>query len=94
VQVRRSSVTPTLVSQGLGEPDLVVLDPSREGAGRAVSAALAGLRPAPRRIVYVACDPSSFSRDLRVLLDAGWALESLRAFDIFPMTEHIELVAA
>jgi len=67
---------------GTGEPDLVVLDPSREGAGRAVSAALAGLRPAPRRIVYVACDPSSFSRDLRVLLDAGWALESLRAFDI------------
>ena len=94
VQVRRSSVTPTLVSQGLGEPDLVVLDPSREGAGRAVSAALAGLRPAPRPIAYVACDPSSFSRDLRVLLDAGWALESLRAFDIFPMTEHIELVAA
>ena len=45
-------------------------------------------------MVYVSCDPSSFSRDLRVLLDADWTLTSLRAFDIFPMTEHVELVAA
>jgi tRNA/tmRNA/rRNA uracil-C5-methylase (TrmA/RlmC/RlmD family) len=41
----------------------------------------------------VSCDPSSFSRDLRVLLDSDWSLTSLRAFDIFPMTEHVELVA-
>jgi tRNA/tmRNA/rRNA uracil-C5-methylase (TrmA/RlmC/RlmD family) len=43
-------------------------------------------------VVYVSCDPSSFSRDIRVLLDARWTLTSLRAFDIFPMTEHVELV--
>ena len=47
-----------------------------------------------RRIVYVSCDPASFARDLRVLLDEGWRLSELRAFDIFPMTEHVELVAA
>jgi tRNA/tmRNA/rRNA uracil-C5-methylase (TrmA/RlmC/RlmD family) len=41
----------------------------------------------------VACEPSSFGRDIRVLLDAGWRLTGLRAFDIFPMTEHVELVA-
>jgi tRNA/tmRNA/rRNA uracil-C5-methylase (TrmA/RlmC/RlmD family) len=56
-------------------------------------ASLTALRPGPRRIVYVACDPASFARDLRVLLEAGWTLGSLRAFDLFPMTEHIELVA-
>ena len=46
-----------------------------------------------RRIVYVSCDPASFARDVRVLLDAGWTLQSLRAFDLFPMTSHVEVVA-
>ena len=72
-------------------PDLVVLDPPRAGAGLAVTRALARLRP--RRLVYVACDPASFARDLRVLLDGGWSLIGLRGFDLFPMTEHVELVA-
>jgi tRNA/tmRNA/rRNA uracil-C5-methylase (TrmA/RlmC/RlmD family) len=40
----------------------------------------------------VACDPASFARDLRVMLDARWSIRSLRAFDLFPMTEHVELV--
>jgi tRNA/tmRNA/rRNA uracil-C5-methylase (TrmA/RlmC/RlmD family) len=56
-----------------------------------VAKAIVGL--APRRVAYVACDPATFARDLRVFLDAGWSLASLRAFDIFPMTEHVELVA-
>ena len=46
-----------------------------------------------RRLVYVSCDPASFGRDARVLLHAGWTLTSIRGFDIFPMTEHVELVA-
>ncbi len=57
----------------------------------AVARALVALRP--RRLAYVACDPASFARDLRVFLDAGWTMPSLRALDIFPMTEHVELVA-
>jgi tRNA/tmRNA/rRNA uracil-C5-methylase (TrmA/RlmC/RlmD family) len=93
VKIRKAAVTPPLVTETLGDVDLVVLDPSREGAGRAVMASLAALDPGPRRIVYVACDPASFARDLRVLLDAGWVLPSLQAFDLFPMTEHVELVA-
>ncbi len=93
VRIRKAAVTAALVDETLGDVDFVVLDPSREGAGRSVMAALAGLQPGPRRIVYVACDPASFARDLRVLLDAGWGLGSLRGFDLFPMTEHIELVA-
>ena len=93
VEVVKAAVTPALVTDRVRGVDLVVLDPSREGAGRAVMASLAALQPGPRRLVYVACDPASFARDLRVLLDAGWALRSLKGFDLFPMTEHVELVA-
>jgi tRNA/tmRNA/rRNA uracil-C5-methylase (TrmA/RlmC/RlmD family) len=93
VQVFKGAITAALVRERLGNVHLAVLDPSREGAGRAVMASLAALQPGARRIVYVACDPASFARDLRVLLDAGWVLHSLKAFDLFPMTYHVELVA-
>ena len=92
VEVVRGAVTGAVVSRRLGRPDLVVLDPPRAGAGRPVIEALAGLDPAPRRIAYVSCEPAAFARDLRILLDAGWSLGALRAFDLFPMTEHVELV--
>ncbi len=94
LRVKRASITPNLVKNGIGKPDVVILDPAREGAGKAVMAALQDHAPALRRVVYVSCDPSSFSRDIRILLDADWTLTSLRAYDIFPMTEHVELVAA
>lgn len=71
--------------------DLVVLDPPRKGAGRKVMEQV--LAREPRRIAYVACDPAALARDLRTALDAGWAVESLRAFDLFPMTHHVEAVA-
>ncbi len=93
MRVKRAEVTPRLVTSGIGHPDIVVLDPAREGAGTEVVRALAAHRSL-RRIVYVACDPSSFARDLRAMLTVGWHLAELRAFDIFPMTEHVELVAA
>ncbi|HZB51100.1 MAG TPA: class I SAM-dependent RNA methyltransferase, partial [Mycobacteriales bacterium] len=90
-EVRAARVTPGLLG-GLGlHPDLVVLDPPRSGAGTEVMAAL--LELGPRAIGYVACDPASFARDLRVALDAGWELRALRAFDCFPMTSHVETVA-
>ena len=92
VEILRADVTPALVQRRLGRPDLVVLDPARAGAGRAVLSALVGLDPPPRRLAYVSCEPAPFARDLRVALDAGWTLGSLRAFDLFPMTEHVELV--
>ncbi|CAA9360779.1 MAG: 23S rRNA (Uracil-5-) -methyltransferase RumA [uncultured Frankineae bacterium] len=90
VRIRTAAVSPEVLARA-GSPDLVVLDPPRSGAGLEVTRALAGLRP--RRLAYVACDPASFARDLRVLLDAGWTLASLRGLDLFPMTEHVELVA-
>ena len=58
VEVVRAEVAPGLVARRLGRPDLVVLDPARAGAGRAVMAALCGLDPPPRRIAYVSCEPA------------------------------------
>lgn len=69
----------------------IVLDPPRAGAGREVTAALARLRPA--QIVYVACDPVALARDAGTLRQLGWRLETLRAFDLFPHTHHLEAVA-
>jgi tRNA/tmRNA/rRNA uracil-C5-methylase (TrmA/RlmC/RlmD family) len=94
LRVLEGEVTPTLVESGLGRPDIVILDPAREGAGTGVMRSLGALTPTVRTVIYVSCDPSSFGRDIRVLLDEGWHLTGLRAFDIFPMTEHVELVAA
>jgi tRNA/tmRNA/rRNA uracil-C5-methylase (TrmA/RlmC/RlmD family) len=92
VDIVRAAVDVEWVERHLGTPDLIVLDPARQGAGQSVMRALAALDPPPRRIAYVACDPASFARDLRVMLDARWTMSSLRAFDLFPMTEHVELV--
>jgi tRNA/tmRNA/rRNA uracil-C5-methylase (TrmA/RlmC/RlmD family) len=93
LRVLEGEVTPALVESALGRPDVVVLDPAREGAGIPVMRALAAHAATVRTLIYVSCDPSSFGRDCRVLLDEGWRVTGLRAFDIFPMTEHVELVA-
>ena len=71
--------------------DVVVLDPPREGAGRDVIMQITALQP--RAIVYVACDPAALARDTAYLEDHSYSLVKLRAFDLFPMTHHIECVA-
>ncbi|MGG5258865.1 class I SAM-dependent RNA methyltransferase [Phycicoccus avicenniae] len=71
--------------------DVVVLDPPRTGAGAAVVRAVAAMRP--RAVAYVACDPAALARDTATLLAQGYRLKSLRAFDAFPMTHHVECVA-
>ncbi|WP_370349031.1 class I SAM-dependent RNA methyltransferase [Catenulispora sp. EB89] len=71
--------------------DLVVLDPPRAGAGREVCARIVAL--APRAVAYVACDPAALARDVAYFADAGYELTGLRAFDLFPMTRHVECVA-
>ena len=66
----------------------VVVDPPRTGM---TPEALDGIvRVRAGRIVYVSCDPATLARDARKLLDAGYRLESLRAFDLFPNTPHVE----
>jgi tRNA/tmRNA/rRNA uracil-C5-methylase (TrmA/RlmC/RlmD family) len=71
--------------------DLVVLDPPRTGAGREVVDRIA--KVATRKIAYVSCDPATLARDLAYFGERGWTLESLRAFDCFPMTSHVESLA-
>jgi tRNA/tmRNA/rRNA uracil-C5-methylase (TrmA/RlmC/RlmD family) len=70
--------------------DLVVLDPPRTGAGARVCEAIARRRP--RAVAYVACDPAALGRDLRTFSERGYRLDQIRAFDIFPMTHHVECV--
>lgn len=92
IELLRARVTAALLDTLDVRPDVVVLDPPRAGAGRDVMTALLALRP--RVVAYVACDPASLARDVRTALDAGWRLDGLRAFDAFPMTHHVECVAA
>lgn len=71
--------------------DVVILDPPRDGAKKNVIESLVACNP--RAIVYVACDPAALARDSALLRDANYTLHKLRAFDLFPMTHHIECVA-
>jgi tRNA/tmRNA/rRNA uracil-C5-methylase (TrmA/RlmC/RlmD family) len=71
--------------------DVVVLDPPRKGAGRAVMTAIAAR--APRAVCYVACEPAALARDVATATQHGYSLTRLRAFDLFPMTAHVECVA-
>ena len=71
--------------------DLILLDPPRTGAGEVVIKQMIKLKP--RKIVYVACDPAALARDSKTLIDAGYKLDHISAYDLFPMTQHIECVA-
>jgi len=92
LKVREWSVTPRSVNDSVGEGDVVVLDPPRGGLAKGVAQAL--VRRRPRRVVYVSCDAATFARDLKILLAGGFASKEMRVFDLFPMTEHVELVAS
>jgi len=71
--------------------DVVVLDPPREGAGKVVVPEISRL--SPRAVVYVACDPAALARDTAYFSEVGYKLAKIRAFDLFPMTHHVECVA-
>lgn len=74
-----------------GHADLVVLDPPRAGAKRGVVEQV--VARGPRAVAYVACDPSALARDVAIFAEHGYRLATLRAFDLFPMTHHVECVA-
>jgi tRNA/tmRNA/rRNA uracil-C5-methylase (TrmA/RlmC/RlmD family) len=84
--------TDRVLRSGLDEPfDLVVLDPPREGAKRVVVEQVVDRRP--RAVAYVACDPAALARDVAIFAEHDYALTAIRAFDLFPMTHHVECVA-
>ena len=90
VRLLNATVERALRAGEVPSADVVVLDPPRTGAKRAV-AGIAALEP--RRIVYVACDPAALARDLATFGELGYRLDRLRAFALFPMTHHVECVA-
>lgn len=73
------------------KPDLVVIDPPRQGCQPAVLAALIELDC--DRIVYISCKPSTLARDLKILCASGYDLTQVQPIDLFPQTAHIEAVA-
>jgi 23S rRNA (uracil1939-C5)-methyltransferase len=70
--------------------DVVLLNPPRVGVHERVTAAIAHATPAPRSVIYVSCDPATLARDVARL--PGFRVASLRAFDMFPQTAHVETV--
>jgi tRNA/tmRNA/rRNA uracil-C5-methylase (TrmA/RlmC/RlmD family) len=97
VKFERSDVARALSEGSLPPARLVIADPPRAGLAREavaylIAARVAEDRPA-ERFAYVSCDPATLARDLALLIDGGWTLENLRAFDAFPMTHHVECVA-
>ncbi len=73
---------------GVHRPDVVVLDPPRAGLHPEAAARIAAM--AVNRILYISCNPATCARDCRILADAGFTIHSIRPFDMFPMTWHIE----
>jgi tRNA/tmRNA/rRNA uracil-C5-methylase (TrmA/RlmC/RlmD family) len=72
-------------------PEVVVVDPPREGLTAQVVDGL--LDRAPQRIAYISCDPATLARDLGLLADHRYELRHLEAFDFFPQTPHVECLA-
>jgi 23S rRNA (uracil1939-C5)-methyltransferase len=87
---RPGAQVPTMDTQRLPRPDLIVLDPPRSGLGERVVGAVLGLG-APR-VTYVSCDPATLARDLVPFLAAGYRVEQAHLVDLFPQTYHLETV--
>ena len=73
------------------KPDVVVLDPPRAGLDPYAMEGL--IKAAPGQIIYISCDPATLARDLQKLIAAGYTLESVTPFDLFPQTFHIESIS-
>jgi 23S rRNA (uracil1939-C5)-methyltransferase len=74
-----------------GRPDVVVVDPPRAGLSQKVVRRI--IEAAPRRIVYVSCNPTTLAPNAAQLVEAGYRLRRVRPVDMFPQTPHIECVA-
>ena len=91
VQFFETAVEDSLRDSPDVQPDLILLNPPRAGAGREVAKRVAELKA--QRIVYVSCNPSTLGREAAILTSNGYQLRSLTLVDQFPNTYHIETVA-
>ena len=83
------AIAQKLADEGI-RPDVICVDPPRKGLGPEVPAILASM--APRRIVYVSCDPATRARDVKRLEELGYKCEKAQPVDLFPRTAHVETV--
>jgi 23S rRNA (uracil1939-C5)-methyltransferase len=77
-------------TDAMSHPDVIVVDPPRKGCDAVCLSTMLAMQP--QRIVYVSCDSATLARDLRVLVDGGYELVRVRAFDQFAHTGHVECV--
>jgi 23S rRNA (uracil1939-C5)-methyltransferase len=74
-----------------GRPELLIVDPPRAGLSQKVVRRI--IEAAPKRIVYVSCNPTTLAPNAAQLVEAGYELRRVRPVDMFPQTPHIECVA-
>ena len=89
LRVLRDSVG-RFLSQKRWEADFILIDPPRIGTEKGVIESIISIGPS--HISYVSCEPSILARDLRTMVDGGYAIESITALDLFPQTHHVETV--
>ncbi|HKY23054.1 MAG TPA: TRAM domain-containing protein [Vicinamibacterales bacterium] len=88
IRVEHASVENYLGGGGVAKPDTLVLDPPRTGVSSEALSGILGLKPP--RLVYLSCDLATVARDVRRLVEAGYSLSHIEAFDLFPNTAHVE----
>jgi tRNA/tmRNA/rRNA uracil-C5-methylase (TrmA/RlmC/RlmD family) len=91
IEARHQSVETFLAVERSVRASALIVDPPRTGVSRQAMTSIIALN-APR-IVYVSCDVATLARDARLLADSGYALQSIRLFDLFPNTAHVESLA-
>ena len=74
-----------------GRGPVVVVDPARRGLEDNVVEGILALQPA--QVAYLSCNPRALATDLQRFVAAGWSIRALRAYDMFPQTAHVELLA-
>jgi 23S rRNA (uracil1939-C5)-methyltransferase len=79
------------LAEEAGRPDVLVVDPPRAGLSAKIVRRI--IETAPKRIVYVSCNPTTLAPNAAQLVEAGWQLKRVRPVDMFPQTPHIECVA-
>jgi 23S rRNA (uracil1939-C5)-methyltransferase len=89
-RVERSSVEDFLRRDTTAPDATFIVDPPRTGMSREAIREIVRLKP--KRVVYVSCDVATLARDVRALVEHGYAMEQITAFDLFPNTAHVESV--
>ncbi len=89
LQGATEDVIPVLYEKGL-QADVVVLDPPRKGCDERLLNTI--LKIAPKKIVYVSCDPATMARDIKTFIEQGYCLNMVQPVDMFPHTIHVEAI--